>query len=194
MSRNDFLKRVKKKKIIKINYIITTICPHGKPVFRRTQSGKQHADVRGPGHRVAGHDRAASGRRGRRSGAETWPAEGRAAAVQAGHARGAQAAVHQHEAPEERVQDGRRVVVAVRPERIHVDRWHRHRRRRRWHRWRPRRGSHRTRVRGQRQLVRVPRAVQAASVRQESRLRADHVPVQEGRVGVDHQQEQRIHR
>jgi len=124
---------------------------HGKPVFRRTQSGKQHSDVRGPGHRVAGHDGAAGGRRGRRSGTETWPAEGRSAPVQAGHAWGAQAAVHQHEAPQERVQDGRRVVVAVRPERSHVDRrhWHRNRRRRRWHRRRPRRRSRRTRVRGQ---------------------------------------------
>lgn len=119
---------------------------HSKPVFRRTQSGQQRSDVRGPGHRVAGHDRAASGRRGRRAGAETWPAEGRAAPVQAGNARGAQAAVHQHEAPEERVQDGRRVVVAVRPERSHVGGRHRHRRRRRRHRQRPRRRSRRTRV------------------------------------------------
>jgi len=107
---------------------ITTVC---LPVFRRTQSGQQHADVRGPGDGVTGHDRAAGGRRGRRAGAEARPAEGGAAPVQAGHARGAQAAVHQHEAPEERVQDHRRVVVAVRPERSHAGRRHRHRHRRR---------------------------------------------------------------
>lgn len=146
---------------------ITTIFLHGKPVFRRTQSGKQHADVRGAGHGVTGHDRAAGGWRGRRAGAETWPAEGGAAPVQTGHARGTQAAIHQHEAPEERVQVHRRVVVAVRSERSHVVWRHRYRsrRRRRRHRRWPRRWSRRTRVRGQRQLVRVPRAVQAAAVR-----------------------------
>jgi len=100
-------------------------------IFRRTESGQQHTDVRGTGHRVAGHDRVAGGRRGRRSGAETRSTEGRSAPVQAGHAWGAQAAVHQHEAPEERLQGDRRLVVAVRQERHDVGRrhWHRHRRR-----------------------------------------------------------------
>lgn len=154
----------------------------------RTEPGEQRADVRGPGDRGAGHDRAAGGRRGRGAGAQAWPAEGGAAPVQTGHARGAQAAVDQHEA-HERVQGrrGRRLVVAVRPRRRRWTRGRRHGRR-----------SRRPRVRGQRQLVRVPRTVQAVAVHQEPRLRADHVPVQEeGRVVVrraHHQQEQRIHR
>lgn len=147
----------------------------------RTESGQQHSDVRGPGNRGAGHDRAASGRRGGRPGAEARPAEGRVAPVQAGHPRGAQAAVDQHEASEHHQSGCRRLVVAVRP-----------------HRWDDRRRRcgrrpRRPRVRGQRQLVRLPRALQAAAIDQEPRLCPDHVPVQEGRVGVDHQQEQRVH-
>jgi len=122
---------------------VSLIC--GKTVFR-TKSGQQYADVRRPGHRIAGHDRAAGGRRGLRAGPETRPAKGRASAVQAGHAGGAlQAAVHQHEAPEERVQDRRRFVVTVRSGRRDVER------RRRCRRRSPRRRrSRRTRVGGQR--------------------------------------------
>lgn len=143
--------------------------------FRRSQSGQQHADVRRFGDRGAGHDRVAGGRRGRGTGAETRPAESRAAPVQAGHAGRAQTAVDRHETPE-RLQDRGRLVVPLRPRR--------HCRQR----------SRGPRVRGQRQLVRVPRAVQAAAVGEEPRLRADHVPVQEGRVRAHHQQEQRVHR
>lgn len=96
----------------------------------RTEPGQQRADVRGPGHGCAGHDRAAGGRRSRGAGAQARPAESGAAPVQTGHARRAQAAVDQHEA-HERVQGGRgrRLIVAVRPRRRRWSRGRRHGRR-----------------------------------------------------------------